>query len=335
MSKVAVVYWSGTGNTQAMADMVAEGAKEKGAEVSVIEAGNFTPDQVSAYDGIAFGCPAMGDEVLEESEFDPMFTDVETVLSGKKIALFGSYGWGDGQWMRDWEERCQAAGAELAADSVIANDAPVSGEMKLGIMGRLFPALLSKAVWQYTAGALPDVDIRELRKRQKKEYKAMVARTPSVGSVKDNMFASVMYLACFGFSYYKADPEHITMDVFDGMINAICTSDVMKRAYKGKNCFDRKEIDRYVRGSERSKKRKYPMDWVFDFSYDLSVPEYYVTHRECGVCKIARQEGLMFLMPHICVMDYPTIEYKGGKLIRTKTLGAGDDCCDFHVVKKD
>ena len=166
--------------------------------------------------------------------------------------------------------------------------------------------MLSKAVWQYTADALPDVDIRELRKRQKKEYKAMVARTPSVGSVKDNMFASVMYLACFGFSYYKADPEHI-----------------------------RKEIDRYVRGSERSKKRKYPMDWVFDFSYDLSVPEYYVTHRECGVCKIARQEGLMFLMPHICVMDYPTIEYKGGKLIRTKTLGAGDDCCDFHVVKKD
>jgi flavodoxin short chain len=124
MSKVAVVYWSGTGNTQAMADAVAEGAKGKGAEVSVIEAGNFTADQVSAYDGIAFGCPAMGDEVLEESEFDPMFSDVEKVLSGKKIALFGSYGWGDGQWMRDWEERCRTAGAELAADSVTSNDAP-------------------------------------------------------------------------------------------------------------------------------------------------------------------------------------------------------------------
>lgn len=124
MSKVAVVYWSGSGNTQAMADAVAEGAKKEGAEVSVIEAGNFSADQVSAYDGIAFGCPAMGDEVLEEGEFDPMFTDVEKVLSGKKIALFGSYGWGDGQWMRDWEERCRTAGAELAADSVIANDAP-------------------------------------------------------------------------------------------------------------------------------------------------------------------------------------------------------------------
>ena len=124
MSKVAVVYWSGTGNTQAMADAVAEGAKEKGAEVTVMEAGSFTADQVGAYDGIAFGCPAMGDEVLEESEFDPMFTEVETALSGKKIALFGSYGWGDGQWMRDWEERCRTAGAELAAESVTANDAP-------------------------------------------------------------------------------------------------------------------------------------------------------------------------------------------------------------------
>jgi len=128
---------------------------------------------------------------------------------------------------------------------------------------------------------------------------------------------------------------HITPDVFDGMIDALCKSDMMKSFYKGKNCFDQKEIDKYVRGSERSKKREYPMDWVFDFSYDLSVPEYYVTHRECGVCKIGQQEGLMFLTPHMCVMDYPTIEYKGGKLLRTKTLGAGGDCCDFHVVKGD
>ncbi|MBE6125932.1 MAG: hypothetical protein E7186_06330, partial [Erysipelotrichaceae bacterium] len=88
------------------------------------------------------------------------------------------------------------------------------------------------------------------------------------------------------------------------------------------------------KGAARSKKREYPMDWVFDFSYDLSVPEYFVTHHECGVCKIARQENLFFLMPHMCVMDYPTIEYKGGKLIRSKTLGNGDDCCNFHVVKK-
>ena len=205
--------------------------------------------------------------------------------------------------------------------------------MKLGIIGRLFPLMFSSVVYGYTAKAVPGMDIRAFKKKQMREYKAMAARTPGVGSMKENMFAPVMYLACFGFSYYKADPEHITTDVFGGMIDAICKSDLMKRVYEGKDCFDQTEIDKYVRGSERSKKREYPMDGVFDFSYDLSVPEYFVTHRECGVCKIARQEGLMFLMPYLCEMDYPTIEYKGGKLIRTKTLGAGDDCCDFHVVK--
>lgn len=124
MSKVAVVYWSGTGNTKTMADAVAEGAKGKGAEVSVFEAAEFSKDKVSGFDGIAFGCPAMGAEVLEESEFDPMFTDVEGSLAGKKVALFGSYGWGDGQWMRDWEDRCNSAGISLVTDSVMANNEP-------------------------------------------------------------------------------------------------------------------------------------------------------------------------------------------------------------------
>ena len=124
MSKVAVVYWSGTGNTAAMAGAVEEGAKKRGAEVSVFGPEKFTADMVPEYDGIAFGCPAMGAEVLEESVFDPMFTDIEGSLSGKSIALFGSYGWGDGQWMRDWEDRCKSAGAKLACDSVMANNAP-------------------------------------------------------------------------------------------------------------------------------------------------------------------------------------------------------------------
>ncbi len=124
MSKVAVVYWSGTGNTAAMASAVESGAKDSGAEVTVFETNGFTADKVAEFDAIAFGCPAMGAEVLEESEFDPMFTSVEGSLSGKKIALFGSYGWGDGQWMRDWEDRCKSAGAQLACDSVMANNTP-------------------------------------------------------------------------------------------------------------------------------------------------------------------------------------------------------------------
>lgn len=124
MSKMAVVFWSGTGNTAAMAEAVAEGGREAGAEVAMLTAAEFSADQVKDFDRIAFGCPAMGAEVLEEGEFDPMFTECEGALSGKKIALFGSYGWGTGEWMESWEDRCHGAGAVLAAGSVICQETP-------------------------------------------------------------------------------------------------------------------------------------------------------------------------------------------------------------------
>lgn len=124
MRKVAVVYWSGTGNTEAMAAAVAEGIREKGAEAALFTATEFDASMVDDFDAIAFGCPSMGAEQLEESEFEPMFSACEPKLQGKKIALFGSYGWGDGEWMRNWEETCAADGAVLACESVICNDAP-------------------------------------------------------------------------------------------------------------------------------------------------------------------------------------------------------------------
>ena len=124
MRKVAVVYWSGTGNTEAMAAAVAEGIREKGAEAALFTAAEFDASMVDNFDAIAFGCPSMGAEQLEESEFEPMFSTCEPKLQGKKIALFGSYGWGDGEWMRNWEETCAADGAVLACESVICNDAP-------------------------------------------------------------------------------------------------------------------------------------------------------------------------------------------------------------------
>ena len=124
MSKIAVVYWSGTGNTEAMANAVSEGAKGAGAEVTVLAPRDFNAGMMDDFDAIAFGCPAMGAEVLEEEEFDPMFTSCLEKLSGKKTALFGSYGWGDGEWMRSWEDDCRAKGAQLACDSVICCEAP-------------------------------------------------------------------------------------------------------------------------------------------------------------------------------------------------------------------
>ena len=124
MSKTAIVYWSGTGNTEAMANAVAEGAKAAGAECDVIPCADFNEAMVDAYDAIAFGCPSMGAEQLEEDEFEPMFSACADKLGGKKIALFGSYGWGDGEWMRNWEEQCTELGAVLVAEPVICNDAP-------------------------------------------------------------------------------------------------------------------------------------------------------------------------------------------------------------------
>ena len=142
MSKVAVVYWSSTGNTEAMANEVAEGAKAAGAEVSVMTPDDFSADKMDEYDAIAFGCPAMGAEELEETEFEPMFSACISRLGGKKIALFGSYGWGDGEWMRNWVDQMKNAGADvIGGEDAICADAPDDEtEAKLVELGKQLAA---------------------------------------------------------------------------------------------------------------------------------------------------------------------------------------------------
>ena len=125
MSKIAIVFWSGTGNTEAMANYIAEGVRAAGGEAELFGPGEFSVDQLTSFSAVAFGCPAMGSEVLEEGEFEPMFSALEGSLGGKRIALFGSYGWGDGQWMRDWCARCDNAGATLLDENgLIVNETP-------------------------------------------------------------------------------------------------------------------------------------------------------------------------------------------------------------------
>ena len=122
MSKVAVIYWSGTGNTEAMANAVAEGAKAAGAEVDLLTCTDVKG--VDGYDAVALGCRAMGSEELEDGEFQPMLDGIEPSLPGKKVALFGSYDWGVGEWLENWEARCAEKGIALATDSVKANNTP-------------------------------------------------------------------------------------------------------------------------------------------------------------------------------------------------------------------
>jgi flavodoxin short chain len=125
MSKIIVAYWSQTGNTKEMAEAIGKGIEEGGKEAAVLEIGEVSLEELKAADTFALGCPAMGDEVLEESEMEPFVEKVEEFAAGKAIALFGSYGWGDGQWMRDWEIRMTEAGASpVNGKGLIVNEAP-------------------------------------------------------------------------------------------------------------------------------------------------------------------------------------------------------------------
>ena len=124
MNKLAIVYWSGTGNTETMANCIADGARESGAEVAMLSPGEFSATRFSEFGVVAFGCPAMGAEQLEESEFEPMYQDLRGSLSGKPVGLFGSYGWGDGEWIRTWAEDAEAAGARMVVEPVMANGSP-------------------------------------------------------------------------------------------------------------------------------------------------------------------------------------------------------------------
>lgn len=128
MANVLVVYWSGTGNTEIMAEKIKEGLESAGQSVDFRTVDQVEPSEVTHFEKIAFGCPSMGVETLEEDEFEPFFTDIEGLLSGKKVALFGSYGWGEGEWMEAWTERTLAAGALLYEKGLMINSTPSSEE---------------------------------------------------------------------------------------------------------------------------------------------------------------------------------------------------------------
>ena len=123
MSRVAIVYWSGTGNTEAMAEHVAEGVTKAGGTAELIQASDFSSSRLDEFDAFAFGCPAMGNEELEDMEFAPMYDEVEPELVGRKVSLFGSYDWAEGEWMELWRERAEGAGLTIT-DAVIAKDYP-------------------------------------------------------------------------------------------------------------------------------------------------------------------------------------------------------------------
>ena len=130
MKKIAVIYWSGTGNTEAMAKAIAEEARSVNTEVSLLSVDQASIDDVINADSIALGCPSMGAEVLEESEMEPFVQSIEEEISGKTVALFGSYGWGNGEWMQDWVERMKECNAKVIGEGLIITGAPGDQEIE-------------------------------------------------------------------------------------------------------------------------------------------------------------------------------------------------------------
>ena len=143
METVKIVFWSQGGNTAAMAAAVAEGVQEAGSKAEIINVSDASVADLQSMKGFALGCPAMGAEVLEEMEMEPFMCELEGSLAGKSVGLFGSYGWGDGQWMRDWEERCKTAGAAVVGgEGVICQETPDDGAIaSCRALGRALAAL--------------------------------------------------------------------------------------------------------------------------------------------------------------------------------------------------
>ena len=138
MNKIAVIYWTGTGNTEVMANEVVAGASAAGAEVTLFNTSDFNVDKAQEFDKFALGCPAMGAEELEDSEFQPLYDQLKTQISGKKVVLFGSYGWGGGEWMNPWKEDATNAGLVLADDPLAIEGAPDdAGKEKCRELGKV------------------------------------------------------------------------------------------------------------------------------------------------------------------------------------------------------
>ena len=202
--------------------------------------------------------------------------------------------------------------------------------LKYGIIAKAVELLCFKSALGRLAELRPEMNMSDYRKRVKREYRAMLLRTPDIGGSSLEMN---LYIAAFVFSLHKAEPEKITPDIVNEMVTAVFDSPFMIKAHKNKKCtlFTDKVQDKKLAESRASQNSPYELDWKFQ--YKKGNNEFYNTYTECGICKLGIRENCFEFVPCLCNMDERNYRNEGGKLHRTKTLAQGDDCCDFHVTK--
>ncbi len=202
--------------------------------------------------------------------------------------------------------------------------------LKYGIYAKAIEWMCFKPALTRLSTIYPKMDMKRYKKSVKREYKAMLLRTPDIGgsSLEVNL-----YIAAFVFSLHKAEPDKINPDVVNEMVSAVFDSPFMVRVHKNKKCtlFTDAVQDKKIKESIASQTSKYELDWKFQ--YEKGVDEFYNTYTECGICKLGKREHCFEFVPCLCNMDERSYRNDGGQLHRTKTLANGDACCDFHVTK--
>ena len=208
--------------------------------------------------------------------------------------------------------------------------------MKYGIPGGFIRLAFAKTAFDYVKKEIPEIDPASYKKRVLKEYRAIVERTPGIGSMKDNMFVMTMYCGAFAIALFKEAEGRMDEKTLKGLVRALAYCPLVVKAKQGKSAFTEKEIANRTRQAQWSREHieEYPMNWFYYFKTVPGKEEYYITHKQCGICKLTKQEHCEGLTKHLCMMDYYTFEMQGAVLDRTKTLGYGDDECNFHLMSR-
>ena len=199
--------------------------------------------------------------------------------------------------------------------------------MKYGIMGAAVPVLVKKPAYAYLDKAIPGISPKAV----KAEYKRIIRDQLDVGGSKNNLIMG-LYLAAYFMAVYKTASEKMSNETFGEFIDAICTSDIFVKMNKGRNFFSEKNILTRNRLQNDPIFTENPENWQYTFSYDMDVPECRIIYTRCAICEMARRENCFHLMPHLCKTDFAQQELMGNTLIRTKTIGNGDEICDFHII---
>ena len=209
--------------------------------------------------------------------------------------------------------------------------------MQYGLIGGFIKFAFAKTSFAYMEKEFPELNMAAYKRRVLKEYKAIVERTPGVGSMKDNMFVMTMYAGALLIAFYKAADGKLDEEKLKGLVRAASYSPLMVKAKQGKSAFTEKEVANRTRQARWSRDHiaEYPMNWFYYFETVPGKEEYYITHKQCGICKLTKQEHCEEITKHLCMMDYYTFEMQGAVLDRTKTLGYGDDECNFHLMSRE